>query len=131
MLWQRRSCSRSARPATDEGRGAERMGWKMSHRSSAQLIIMWSGAALIAAGILMIIPQLYFEILLMQKLVHPNTSGAEFEASKGLKVSTSYVGVMTIAENVWLSRHARMLRCICLLMAQIGSARTHQRCPLL
>ena len=116
MLWQRRSCSRSARPATDEGRGAEPMGWKMSHRSSAQLIIMWSGAALIAAGILMIIPQLYFEILLMQKLVHPNTSGAEFEASKGLKVSTSYVGVMTIAENVWLSRHARMLRCICLLM---------------
>jgi hypothetical protein len=53
------------------------MGWKMSHRSSAQLIIVWSGAALIAAGILMIIPQLYFEIPLMQKLVHPNTSGAE------------------------------------------------------
>jgi hypothetical protein len=63
---------------------------------------MWSGAALIAAGILMIIPQLYFEILLMQKLVHPNTSGAEFEASKGLRVSTSYVGVMVVVVGAFL-----------------------------
>jgi hypothetical protein len=94
----------------------------MTHRSS-QLIIMWSGAALIAAGIIMIIPQLYIEILQMQQAIHPNMSGAKIEPGGGLQmqqaihpnmsggkiepgggltVSTGYVGVMVLTVGAFL-----------------------------
>jgi hypothetical protein len=62
---------------------------------TAQLIIMWSGAALLAVGIILIIPQFYIEMTIYSQLKSAGLSS--FDASKGIHLDTHYVGVMILA----------------------------------
>jgi uncharacterized membrane protein len=60
----------------------------------SQLIIMTSGAVLIVVGIGLIIPQFYIEMSIYAQIKSIGPSG--FDASRGLHISTSYVGVMVL-----------------------------------
>jgi hypothetical protein len=65
-----------------------------------QLIIMVSGAVLIVLGIALVIPQFYIEMQIYAQLKSIGASG--FDASKGIHISTSYVGVMVLGTGATL-----------------------------
>ena len=68
---------------------------RLLNRDIAQLIIMISGAVLLTVGIIMIIPQFCIEMWIYYKSA--TISPSQFDASKGIKLGTQYVGVMVLA----------------------------------
>jgi hypothetical protein len=61
---------------------------------------MISGAVLLVAGIALIIPQFYIEMLTFSQLKPVDRS--TLDASKGLSFTTSYVGVMVLGIGPFL-----------------------------
>lgn len=65
-----------------------------------QLIIMLSGAALITVGIMLVIMQFAHEMQLPQYM--PSTRGLEFGPAEGIKLSTTYVGLILVGIGAFL-----------------------------
>lgn len=62
-----------------------------------QLIIMLSGAALIIAGLVLIAVQFYQEVLAVEPRTQLPTRTIETDPSGGLKLTTTYVGLVVVA----------------------------------